>query len=185
MLSRFIQYAGGPAILAMIVLLAFAPAAADTQLATSVAACSGGRGNSTHFAVKSTLGQPTPIGPAAGTNFEVGAGFWYQDPVAPSAIGDLTAKLSVDDIVLQWAHAADNVAIDQYIVYRGTNPGFVPGSGNVLGQTEETAYLDPGAAGTVGTDYFYVVRAADPAGNLAMDSNRVGEFDRGTMNHPK
>jgi hypothetical protein len=169
----------------MVILVALTSVAADTQLATSVAASSGGRGSSTHFAVKSTVGQPTPIGPAASTNFEVGAGFWYQDPVAPSAIGDLTAKLSVNDIVLQWAHAADNVAIDQYIVYRGTNPGFVPGSGNVLGQTKGSSYLDPGAAGTVGTDYFYVVRATDPAGNLAVDSNRVGEFDRGVINHPK
>jgi len=150
---------------------------ADTQLATSVIASGGGEASSTNFRMKATLGQSTPIGPSSSTNFGVGAGFWYQDPVAPAAIADLTTQLSVDDIVLQWSHSSDNVAIDHYVVYRDTDPGFTPGGGNEVHQTEGTSYLDPGAAGTVGTNYFYVVRAADPSGNLAEDSNRGGEFD--------
>ncbi|MCK4597098.1 hypothetical protein KAU04_03630, partial [bacterium] len=75
-------------------------ATADTELATSVLASAGGQATSTNFAMKSTLGQSTPIGPSTSTNFGVGAGFWYQDPVAPSAIGDLTATLSISDIAL-------------------------------------------------------------------------------------
>jgi hypothetical protein len=160
-------------------------ATADTQLATSVVGSAGGQASSTNFVVKSTLGQSTPIGPSTSTNFGVGAGFWYQDPIAPSAIGDLTATLSVSDIVLQWSHAADNVALDHYVVYRGTDPGFAATSGDSISGTKGTSYLDPGAAGTVGTNYFYLVKAADPSRNLAEDSNRVGEFDSQMVNGPK
>jgi len=165
-------------VLMIISVLALASlAAADAELATSVIASGGGEASSTNFRMKATLGQSTPIGPSSSTNFDVGAGFWYQDPVAPAAIADLTTRLSVDDIVLQWSHSADNVAIDHYIVYRDTDPAFTPGGGNEIHQTEGTSYLDPSAAGTVGTDYYYVVKAADPSGNLAEDSNRAGEFD--------
>jgi hypothetical protein len=112
----------------------------------------------------------------------VGAGFWYQDPVPPSAIGDLTATLSVNDIVLEWPHAADNVAIDHYVVFRGTEPGFAAAAGDSIHGTKGTSYLDLGAAGDTLTNYFYVVKAADPSRNLAEDSNRVGEFDSGLSN---
>jgi len=171
----------GVALLASVLLVIIFQApevAADAQLATSVLASGGGEANSTNFRMRSTMGQSTPIGPSASVNFEVGAGFWYQDPVAPSAIGDLTATLAVTDIHLEWSHAGDNVAIDHYVVYRATDPGFVPSGGNVIGQTGGNAYLDPGVAGVVGTDHFYLVKAIDPAGNLAEDSNRTGEFDR-------
>jgi len=166
------------ALTVLSVFLLSALAAADTQMATSVMASGGGEASSTNFKMKSTLGQSTPIGLSGSTNFDVGAGFWYQDPVAPSAIGDLTSTLSVDDIVLQWSHSADNVAIDHYVVYRDTDPDFTPGSGYSVHQTKGTSYQDPGAAGTVGTNYFYVVKAEDPSGNLAEDSNRAGEFDK-------
>jgi hypothetical protein len=150
---------------------------ADAELATSVMGSAGGTASSTNFTMKSTLGQSTPIGPSTSANFGVGAGFWYQDPVAPSAIGDLTATLSVNDIMLQWSHAADNVAIDHYVVFRGTDPSFAAASGDSISQTKGTSYLDPGAAGSTVDNYFYVVKAADPSRNKAEDSNRVGEFD--------
>ena len=41
-----------------------------------------------------------------------------------------------------------------------------------------------GAAGTVGTNYFYAVKAIDPSGNLAEESNRTGEFDIDVMTAP-
>jgi hypothetical protein len=173
--------------MAMLAALLFtvAMAAADAQLVTSTMASAGGEASSTNFKMKSTLGQSTPIGPSSSTNYGVGAGFWYQDPVAPSAIGDLTAILSVDDIALQWSHAADNVAIDHYVVFRGTDPGFEPADGDSVAGTKGTSYLDPGAAGTVGTNYFYVVKATDPSRNLAEDSNRAGEFDAQMVNGTK
>lgn len=182
------SFAGGLILLLVTVLLTFTLtdwATADTQLTTSVMASGGGEASSTNFKMKSTLGQSTPIGPSASTNFEMGAGFWYQDPIPPSAIGDLTATLSVSDIALQWSHAADNVAIDHYVVYRATNPAFTPTGGDSISGTKGTSYLDPGAAGTVGTNYFYLVKATDPSGNLADDSNRAGEFDSQMKNGTK
>jgi hypothetical protein len=175
----------GVALLAgvcMVISLWVPEAMSDAQQATSVMASAGGEGSSTNFRIRSTMGQSTPIGPSASTNFEVGAGFWYQDPVAPSAIGDLTATLAVGDIVLHWSHAGDNVAIDHYVVYRATDPGFVPSGGNAIGQTEGTSYQDAGVAGVVGADHFYLVKAIDTAGNLAEESNRAGEFDKEMLN---
>jgi len=152
-------------------------ALADNQLATSVLGSAGGQASSTNFTVKSTLGQSTPIGPSTSTHYRVGAGFWYQDPIAPSTIGDLTIDLSKNDIVLGWSHSADNMAIDYYIVYRVTQPYFEPTAGDSIAGSKGNSYTDPGAAGTVGTNYFYLVKATDPSRNLAEDSNRVGEFD--------
>jgi hypothetical protein len=169
---------------ASVVVLLPTLAAAQAQMPTSVMASGGGTASSTNYTMKSTLGQSTPIGPSSSTNFGVGAGFWYQDPVAPSAISDLTANLKVSDIVLEWSHAGDNVAIDRYIVYRNTDPDFTPGGGDIIHETEGISYEDAGAAKTVGTNYFYVVKAADPSGNLAEESNRAGEFDIDVQNSP-
>ncbi|KPL19200.1 MAG: hypothetical protein AMJ92_04080 [candidate division Zixibacteria bacterium SM23_81] len=164
-------------LLVAAVLFSFSLASGDAQMATSVIASAGGQASSTNFVVKSTLGQSTPIGPSASTNFEMGAGFWYQDPVVPSTIGDLTANLAENDILLEWSHAADNVAIDHYVVYRATQPYFEATGGDSLGGTKGTSYLDLGAAGDTLTNYFYVAKAMDPSRNLSEDSNQVGEFD--------
>jgi hypothetical protein len=178
--SRSKKLTGGLTLMLVTVLLSFTlieRATADAQMATSVVGAAGGEALSTNFKMKSTLGQSTPIGPSASINFQVSAGFWYQDPVAPAAIGDMTVTLSIDDIVLQWSHAGDNVAIDHYVVYRNTDPGFEPAGGDSISGTKGTSYQDSDAAGTVGTNYFYVIKAVDPSGNKAEDSNRVGEFD--------
>jgi hypothetical protein len=132
-----------------------------------------------------TIGQSTPSVSSSSDNFKSDGGYWYQDPVPPSAIGDLTATLSINDIVLQWSHAADNVAIDHYVIFRNTDPFFAPSSRDSISKTKGTSYLDPGAAGTMGTNYFYVVKAKDPSRNLAEDSNRVGEFDSSLGNGMK
>jgi hypothetical protein len=175
-----------PMAVALLLLLTWTGmASADSQLATSVIASAGGQASSTNFVVKSTLGQSTPIGSSTSTNFEVGAGFWYQDPMAPSTIGDLTANLAKNDILLEWSHARDNVAIDHYVVYRATTPYFAATGGDSISGTKGTSYLDLGAAGNTLTNYFYVVKATDPSRNLAQDSNQVGEYDRGTMGGAK
>jgi hypothetical protein len=159
--------------------------AADTQLVTYSFNSASGQASSRNLSTKMTMGQSSPSVSSSSENFESDGGYWSQDVVSPSTIGDLTATLSSTDIVLQWSHAADNVAIDHYVVYRGTNPDFSATSGDSINGTKGTSYLDPGAAGTVGTDYFYVVKAADPSRNYAEDSNRVGEFDADMENGVK
>jgi hypothetical protein len=68
-----------------------------------------------------------------------------------------------------------------YVVYRSTA---ITSLGDSLAGTIDTTYTDLGAAGIVGTNYFYVVKAKDAAGNKSEESNKVGEFDRGLINAP-
>jgi hypothetical protein len=73
------------------------------------------------------------------------------------------------------------VAIDHYIVFRGTDPGFAASGGDSIAGTKGTSYRDLGAAGDTLTNYFYLVKATDPSRNLSEDSNRVGEFDKNVI----
>lgn len=171
-----------PAAALFLTFIVIQQAAANTQLVTYSFNSASGQASSENMSTKMTIGQSSPSLSSSSDNFESDGSYWSQDVVSPSAIGDLTATLSVNDIVLQWTPAVDNVAIDHYVVFRNTDPGFAPTSGDSIDGTKGTTYLDPSAAGTMGTNYFYVVKAADPSANLAEDSNRVGEFDRGTVN---
>jgi hypothetical protein len=174
--------AGCSIALAATFLFTFTWASADTQLVTWDFSSIAVQASSENMSTKMTIG-PSSLGVTSSSdNFESGGGYWSQDPVAPSAIGDLTAILSVNDIVLQWTHAVDNVAIDHYVIYRGTDPGFAPAGGDSIKGTTDNTYQDPGAAGAVGTNYFYVVKATDPSRNKAEDSNRAGEFNSGLSN---
>lgn len=46
---------------------------------------------------------------------------------------------------------------------------------------KESRSMKSETAGKTVTDYFYMVKAADPSRNLGEDSNQGGEFDRGTI----
>jgi hypothetical protein len=47
-----------------------------------------------------------------------------------------------------------------------------------LDATADTTYIDVGAGGNVGENYFYMVKAVDGLGQKSAESNLVGEFDR-------
>jgi hypothetical protein len=64
------------------------------------------------------------------------------------------------------------------VVYRSGDPNFDPAPGDSIAAVAETTYVDLGAAGTVGTNYFYVVRAVDEVGNKSTNSLIIGEFDQ-------
>jgi hypothetical protein len=87
-----------------------------------------------------------------------------EDREAPTAPAGLAAAAGAPGVVsLQWTAATDNVRVVGYNVYRSTVPGFVPGAQNLVGSTTSTTYADTGlAAGR----YYYVVKAADAAGNI-------------------
>ena len=63
--------------------------------------------------------------------------------------------------------------MDHYVVYRSTVPDT---KGDSLAGTTDGWYLDLGAVGTVGTNYFYTIEVMDGVGGR-FDSNQVGEFD--------
>jgi len=107
----------------------------------------------------------------------------WADTIPPGIVTDLVAEKSASDINLSWTPADDiYTGIDYYIIFRNTTPGFTPTSGDSIGEASGPSFLDPGAAGTVGTNYYYAVQAVDKAGNKGNYSTQVGEFDRSTVN---
>jgi hypothetical protein len=98
-------------------------------------------------------------------------------------IQDLRVSLEIDDLRLEWSPVSLDTAghpktADHYIIYRITDPVAAIGDPDSVGTTSAEEYLDQGAAGDTGVQYFYVVRAVDVDGLKSADSNRVGEFDR-------
>ncbi len=114
-------------------------------------------------------------------------GPWSSD-APPAAVTDLASHKSGGDIVLTWSAVTSDTlgqpeTVDEYVIYRDTDPAIVPGDS--IGATAGTAYTDPGAAGTSGTNYYYAVRAADDAGAKSTPSGPVGEFDRQVLTGAK
>ena len=66
---------------------------ANYILERSVIGSAGNSASSTSYLLGSTLGQSSPIGPSASTNYKVGAGFWYE-MVYPT--GDVNRDCKVD-----------------------------------------------------------------------------------------
>ncbi len=100
------------------------------------------------------------------------------DLTPPEAIDDLSIAVEnltkSGDIRLIWSDPGDDVGVTRYLVHRSaTSTAF----GDSLAGTTDTTYLDIGAIGVVDTNYCYLVRAVDGAGNKSTESNRVGEHD--------
>jgi hypothetical protein len=104
-------------------------------------------------------------------------------PKVPPAVADLGIAVDHSDIVLTW-NSSGTKAVDHYMIYRNTDPGFEPTAGDSLGWTAGNDFVDVGAAQTVGTNYFYVVKSVDGAGHKSRPSNRIGEFDIELLNAP-
>jgi hypothetical protein len=109
------------------------------------------------------------------------------DTTAPEVVGDLAifleggAKVSAGDVRLRWAPSSDDVAVAGYIVYRSSEATSL---GDSLATVADTTFLDVGAAGQAGMNYFYTVKAVDWVGNASPQGNQVGEFDRDLVNSP-
>jgi len=87
----------------------------------------------------------------------------------------LTATKSSGNIHLQWASLTGATS---YVVFRSTDPA---AAGDSLGEVTAptTTYLDAGAAGNTGTNYYYAVEAR---GDKVVGSGTVGEFDKALTN---
>src|SRR5262249_18039179 len=90
-----------------------------------------------------------------------------QPPTAPT---NLTATGGIGTVSLTWTASTDNVGVASYTVYRSTTSGFTPSAANQIGTTTATSFNNSGLA--VGT-YFYLVQAADAAGNVSSPSNEA------------
>jgi N-acetylmuramoyl-L-alanine amidase len=105
------------------------------------------------------------------------------DNIPPAPVTDLKALLSLNDLVISWSAVTTDTTgqgetLSHYVVYRSEDPHFEPGPGDSIAGVAQTTYLDSEAVGTVGSNYFYVVRAVDEAGNKSVNSMPVGEFDK-------
>ncbi|MFC1682588.1 FG-GAP-like repeat-containing protein [Candidatus Zixiibacteriota bacterium] len=68
-----------------------------------------------------------------------------------------------------------------YAVHRDTIPNFVAGAGNLVTTTPNSFYLDSGAAGDTGTQYYYIVKATGTPGYTSK-SVTAGEHDKSLQN---
>jgi hypothetical protein len=94
----------------------------------------------------------------------------YEDTVAPSAPGTVSATGAIGRVSLSWGAATDNAVLDHYDVYRSTTAGFTPSAVNRIATPTAASYVDGGlAAGT----YYYRVKAVDRAGNIGPASNEA------------
>jgi hypothetical protein len=98
------------------------------------------------------------------------------DDLMEFAPADLMAVKSSGDINLEWTGQA---GAQYYVIYRSTDPTATPGSLDVA-TPPTTDYLDVGAAGSTGTNYYYLVQARYTTGKS--DSRPVGEFDKSIAN---
>jgi fibronectin type 3 domain-containing protein len=107
------------------------------------------------FSVAATVNGQTDLTPATAT--------WIIDLTAPSVPTGLTAVPTASSVAVTWTSSTDNVGVVGYDVFRG---GVLLASVGTI-----TTYTD--TAVTLGTSYFYSVRAKDAAGNLSPLSANV------------
>jgi hypothetical protein len=92
-------------------------------------------------------------------------------PTAPDTVAPLFAGVAstlagdlCGEIALSWLPAAETCSTPvRYNVYRSTTPGFAPGPANLVASILGTSFVDTALVPKQG--YYYVVRAADAAGN--------------------
>jgi hypothetical protein len=89
---------------------------------------------------------------------------WSVDNLAPCPPAGLEGERNVSPFGLEltWDPNAES-DFSCYALYRGLTEDFVPGSGNLLGQLEETEYFD--GEWNWGAGYYYKLSAIDINGN--------------------
>jgi hypothetical protein len=108
------------------------------------------------------------------------------DTVPPRSIEDLTCSACDSSLFLDWSPISKDIwnqteQVDYYVLYRNTDPCFVPSSGDSIGFSTTSFYTDTGARWATQAHY-YIVRAVDDAGNKSDDSNRVGKINKLLVN---
>jgi hypothetical protein len=82
------------------------------------------------------------------------------DNVPPAMVTNLTGRQiePPGGLTLLWDPNSE-IDLDHYVIYRGTDPGFVPGPGNLLGTSTLPTVDDP--SWTWHSGYYYKVAAVD------------------------
>jgi len=112
---------------------------------------------------------------------------WTMDPPdvsPPSPLnGDPTAStVNHSSIDLNYGRATDDSDIEEYIIYRSTEPGFVPDDSLIGGRSRDLSYRDSGLLPD--TAYYYRVAAVDISGNIGPASAEVASVTTSTYLRP-
>lgn len=100
---------------------------------------------------------------------------YMNDPVpapdleAPSVPDSLTASVIGQQVTLDWNNSTDNVAVQNYIVYRSATQGFTPVPADQVGGPSTSSYVETAPVGT----WYYRVAARDEAGNISAPSSEI------------
>ncbi len=90
------------------------------------------------------------------------------DTQAPTVPSSLSAAASGTQVSLSWTASSDNVGVSGYQILRSTTNG----SGYAQIATSNTnSYTNTGLS--IGTTYYYVVKAYDAAGNISANSSQA------------
>lgn len=107
------------------------------------------------FVVRGGTGDP-------GVYYDSGAAEGYSvDNIEPATPTGFTAAYAHDGVALDWDDAPDPDVL-AYRIYRGTEAGFVPGGGNLVGETLVSSWSEAPADPW---DQFYKVAVLDDGGN--------------------
>jgi hypothetical protein len=111
---------------------------------------------------------------------------WFiGDQIPPSSVDNLDAALEGGNLFLSWSPATDSRGVDHYVVYRNSQPDFLPSGSDSIGSTSDTFFVDSGSAvGDTLVNHFYSIKAVDGAGNKSAPSGHCGEFDRYLIQTP-
>jgi hypothetical protein len=101
-------------------------------------------------------------------------------PVSPYI--PVAEKASGSDVKLTWHKVSTDTlgnpeSIDHYVIYRNTDPSFIPVPADSVAGTTDTVYIDVGAL-VSGESYYYLVKAVDMAHNRSAKSNMGYKFNK-------
>ncbi|MCA9950946.1 MAG: hypothetical protein KDE48_14945, partial [Anaerolineales bacterium] len=109
---------------------------------------------------------------------------WLDDLTAPPEINfSVVISNSLEDVTLTWESITEDnngspITVDHYEIWRSSRPYFLPAGSNpnpyAIVSSAATSYVDEDALGTSSIQYYYQVRAIGAAGQLLVDSQRVG-----------
>lgn len=91
------------------------------------------------------------------------------DLTPPTMPGNVTSSVVYQQVTLSWDASTDDIAVQNYVVYRSTTSGFTPAPGNQVGGPNVTNYVGSAPVGT----HYYRVAARDEAGNESTASAEI------------
>ena len=98
---------------------------------------------------------------------------WFEGPPPPSGMGTVTIQVTGINVLLSWENDSSWVC-PTFRIYRDTTAHFSPSG--IYDETDSLSYVDVGAGGDPGVNYFYCVLPVD-FGQEGAVSGIVGEFD--------